>query len=99
MKLVTRSSSPTRAIVATGVRRSRLGLGRCVAMVARQGATRPSRLTRPGSRPARSGFRSDAFTDAEKWPLDRVWLRREFRRRGYLTAVWPLWRSRYGDFT
>lgn len=32
------------------------------------------------------------------WMLDRVWLRPELRRRGLLTAVWPEWLERYGNF-
>ena len=32
------------------------------------------------------------------WQLDRVWIRPALRRRGLLSAAWPVWRERYGDF-
>ena len=35
---------------------------------------------------------------SERWVLQRVWVRPELRRQGLLSAVWPTWRNRYGDF-
>jgi hypothetical protein len=32
------------------------------------------------------------------WGLERVWLRKELRRHGLLSAAWALWRDRYGHF-
>ena len=32
------------------------------------------------------------------WILDRVWLRPEARRLGLMSAIWPEWRERYGNF-
>jgi hypothetical protein len=32
------------------------------------------------------------------WSLVQVWLRPSLRHAGLLTAVWPLWHERYGDF-
>lgn len=36
--------------------------------------------------------------DCERWILHRVWLRREWRRRGLLSAAWAVWEQRYGAF-
>jgi len=41
---------------------------------------------------------SPSQRDFDYWALLRVWLRPGLRRRGLLTAAWPLWRDRYGDF-
>lgn len=35
---------------------------------------------------------------ARFWMLKRVWLEPRMRRRGLLTAAWPLWLERYGEF-
>jgi hypothetical protein len=36
---------------------------------------------------------------ADDWSLLRIWLRPVSRRGGLLTAVWPTWQERYGDFS
>jgi hypothetical protein len=55
---------------------------------------------RPPSNLASSVFAGYAtFSRAGRgWDLDRVWFRQSSRRRGLLSAVWPLWQERYGDF-
>jgi hypothetical protein len=30
--------------------------------------------------------------------LRRVWLTKDLRRHGLVSAAWPLWRDRYGEF-
>jgi len=36
--------------------------------------------------------------DSECWDLTRIWMRPALRRRGLLSAAWPRWRERYGEF-
>ncbi len=36
--------------------------------------------------------------DSEYWMLHRIWFRKELRGKGLLSAVWPVWLERYGEF-
>jgi hypothetical protein len=51
-----------------------------------------------GSAPSGVHYGYATFHEAAPICLMRLWFEPQMRRQGGLSAIWPTWRERYGDF-